>query len=394
MTFPALALMAVCFPFSFALFNIGVAIICVSFVIRRFIFRKPGVYDPFLDIALILYLIISALSVFQSDHVPMTLEGIQKLFRYLLLFAAARDAVSRTGTTNRIVCVFLSGGAIAAADTLLQWIVGQDLLARRTPMPGLSGLVRLTGPFVNPNTLAIYLVYFLPLTYLMFRSAASARARLGYGILFLALLISLAMTFSRPAAIALAFSAFIIMLFKKDYKILAAGAVLLTAGIFLAPADVRAWLFSLDSWTGFFQDSSRALHHKAAWNMITANLYFGVGLNTFDVNYAAYRDASDTISRWSAHQAYLQIWAETGIAGFAAFLALIAGILTAAIRGIRNAADPFLKDSLLGFTLGVVCFLIIGFFESNFWQPRQTYYFWLWAGTLCGMAAFAGKKHA
>lgn len=382
-SFYALCLMAVSFPFSFALFNIGAAALSISFGLKRFLRKDFSLHDTFLDISLLCYFVISVFSVFQSAHLSMSLEAVQKLFRYLILFAAAREALSHTKRVSTAIRCFMAGGAFAGIDALIQFAVGRDLIAGRTPMLGLNDLIRLSGPFSNPNMLAIYLVYFIPLFYLVFRDSNTVRERWTAGFLLPVLIFALILTYSRPAALAICVIAFALVFIKRDFWILGAGAVVVAAGFFLAPSDVRAWMSNLDSWTGFFYDASRDLHHQAAWRMIAEHFWGGVGLGTFDLNYGAYRASADVITRWSAHQAYLQIWAETGIFGLLSFAALLAGILSGILKSFYRSKDH--KNLILGFGFGVFGFLIIGFFESNFWQPRQTYFFWLWAGFLCAL---------
>ena len=152
------------------------------------------------------------------------------------------------------------------------------------------------------------------------------------------------------------------------------------------------WVTQLKNISAFFQDISRQYHHQAAWNMIVKNPWFGVGINTFDINYHLYRAAGDTITRWSAHHAYLQMMAETGIMGFASFTLFIFFMVRKNIQTYIAQNDSQIKNWIGGLGLGFLAFMVTGFFESNLWQPRQTSFFWFWSGIWCAMCQLRIEK--
>ncbi len=382
--------MAFSFCFSFALFNIGVVILIFSFFLRRILSGNWKLFDGILDSAILLYYLAAVLSVTQSGYLPMSLQGLHKLIRYLLLFIAAREIVTDERSAKWITVCLLLGGSLAAFDAMSQLVIGRDLIAGRTPFLSMEDLIRLGGPFNNPNALAIYLCFFIPLTYTL---ASSKMKHAKWLLIVLACMTAAVMfTYSRPAAMALTAAGVLIVIVNRVYWLPITACVLAGIAFFFAPPAVKGWLSSLGSWQGFFFDISRHYHHLAAWNMIADSPLLGVGINTFDVNYSKYKVAEDVITRWSAHQAYLQLWAETGILGLSGFCLLILGVFRLMRAAYGVCREHLLKQILLGYAAGAVAFLVIGFFESSLWQPRQTYFFWFFLGISCGIARW--MKHA
>lgn len=376
---------------SFAIFNIGVVVLIVCFFAIRLLDRAPSFFDIFLDITLLAHYGAAILSAVHSTDPAMSLQGLQKLGRYLLLFITVREFITTEKTVKTITLLLITGGTVASLDAVSQYVFGQDFLMCRTPFLSMTDLIRLSGPFSNPNAFAIYLSFLIPLTGALL--LARKKHSLWLSVPLSLMLFSVVMTFSRPAAIGIAFAGLLIILMKRLYWVIPAVLVMMIPAAFFLPAEVKIWLSNLGTWKSFFYDISRNFHHLAAWNMIHAHPWFGVGVNTFDVNYNHFKASGDTVTRWSAHQTYLQIWAEMGLAGLLTFFMILAGIFSLSIKSYRGCKDLLVKQILVGFMGGAVAFLIIGCFESDLWQPRQTYFFWFFTGILCGIAKWVKMQN-
>ncbi len=107
---------------------------------------------------------------------------------------------------------------------------------------------------------------------------------------------------------------------------------------------------------------------RVAWRMAVGNLLTGVGLGNFAIAYPAYQYVGAGDVR-EAHNGYLQMFAETGLAGgvlFAAFWICIG--LWGADRIVReqNKREKLL---LLGIYCGIVAFCAHAFLDINFSHP-------------------------
>jgi O-antigen ligase len=86
-----------------------------------------------------------------------------------------------------------------------------------------------------------------------------------------------------------------------------------------------------------FAQLERLAHWQAAGNMFLSNPWLGVGIGNFNVVYPKFAVAEWPYSRGHAHNYYLHALAETGLAGLAAYGAVLATALVAAGRALRHA---------------------------------------------------------
>ncbi len=96
----------------------------------------------------------------------------------------------------------------------------------------------------------------------------------------------------------------------------------------------------------------RLAHWQAAQNMIVDRPWLGVGFGNYPAAYDQYRAMKWPNPLGHAHNYYLNVWAETGLAGLAAYALLwfivIARTVSLAARGDRSTFGPWLAVGLTG----------------------------------------------
>lgn len=80
----------------------------------------------------------------------------------------------------------------------------------------------------------------------------------------------------------------------------------------------------------------RLAHWQAALNMADANPLFGVGFGNYEAAYPEYRLAKWRYALGHAHMIYLNMLAETGVVGLAAYLILWGGIIGITVQAISR----------------------------------------------------------
>jgi putative inorganic carbon (HCO3(-)) transporter len=110
----------------------------------------------------------------------------------------------------------------------------------------------------------------------------------------------------------------------------------------------------------------------------------GHGLNTFMAHYLDYWVGGQRLPRY-AHNCYLQVAAETGILGLAAFLWLLGALGARLFRALRGLPS---KDRLLlsGVCAGLLAFVVQAGIDTNFYSLRQAALFWTLAGLALGVS--------
>ncbi|MBE2266809.1 MAG: O-antigen ligase family protein, partial [Anaerolinea sp.] len=97
----------------------------------------------------------------------------------------------------------------------------------------------------------------------------------------------------------------------------------------------------------------RAAHWQAAIAMATAHPWLGIGFGNYEDAYPAYRLINWEFPLGHAHNYYLNVLAETGMIGLAAYIVLWLSYLGFALR-LRRNPDPLIRLAAAGlFATGV-----------------------------------------
>lgn len=189
---------------------------------------------------------------------------------------------------------------------------------------------------------------------------------------------ALILTFSRSGMLA-AVVVHGYWLFKMRRRWLLGLAALGSAVIIATPQGRMRVMQSVDpsQWS-----TGRAQLWRAAVPHLAERPWFGHGLGSFDAildpeTIAALPDPG--VGDW--HNQYLQIYMESGIVGFAAFIGFLVVTGRALMKGLREAADSDQKDRLGGGLALIMAFMILSLFEQTLSSPAGNVYFW----TLLGM---------
>lgn len=95
----------------------------------------------------------------------------------------------------------------------------------------------------------------------------------------------------------------------------------------------------LDLNGGSFATIERLAHWQAAEGMITDHPWFGVGFGNYEIAYPLYRTLYWVNGLGHAHNYYLNIWAETGVVGLAAYCAFWFYVIARTVRvAVGNGA--------------------------------------------------------
>jgi len=87
---------------------------------------------------------------------------------------------------------------------------------------------------------------------------------------------------------------------------------------------------------------------QAGWRMFLAHPLTGVGPGSYTLAYPEFAVGTWYASRGHAHNYYLHMAAEAGIAGLLAYLALLAGLARQAIATLRSARGTFWRSVAIG----------------------------------------------
>lgn len=310
-------------------------------------------------------------------------EGVFKALSYLLFIAFlffVVQLVADRGAVRTLLRVFTLSAAAAALYALVGFLG--------------EGELRAAGPLVDPNDFAFLLATALPPAgYLI---VYDRRARPLWCLAFLLLVGAILATFSRGALAGLAALVLWAIAARRIpiTGLIAAGAaallVLVSAfALFPVLLDER-----LDSKSAIADQNvqSRQAFWEAALRMAADHPALGVGPGRFGAESADYiRDNPLVLPDPVAHQAYLEILAESGLPALLAFLAFLATtwrLLAVSHGRMRARGDPegaaLVSALQASFVVSVVCNL---FLSQQLATP-----FWLVAGLAAVVAHMSGTS--
>jgi O-antigen ligase len=311
-------------------------------------------------------------SYFSTEDVIGVAPGAKLIEGIALLAAVIALAGATPGFAFALMRMLAASAATAAALSLLlaAGIAPAFTLARQASF----GKSRFVAHIADVNAAGSYYVLLLGLAAGM-AASSTGRRRHAWLIVIVVLGIGLVLTGSRSAmlaAVITASGAGVWMLVRqrvgrRGWLFAALAAVVIVAGAVFVSGQLR---------TGSELRRDFAL---ASFRMIAARPWFGVGAGRYaPLSPLAFSPwLAATYNLENAHNYFLQVCAELGLAGAAAFLWLLAASLWPAIAALRDRSRDFVSTGLLA---GAVAFLITCLSGHPFLVQAAAFPFWIVLG--------------
>jgi putative inorganic carbon (hco3(-)) transporter len=363
--------------------------------------RSLRIWPSGLLVAQLIVLILFILSAMGAEAPGPSLKDTLKWVELLLVFILATDLARNRSSARWLLLALVGAAALEALYGLVQLVTG------RGPSFFVIGpFMRAYGHFAQPNPFAGYLGTALPLAAALALSAGnwwgvvthawgppgrSAVARWGrlagdvrawappaavllaggivaslsrgawLGIAIAgAIMLAVASPRSRRLLVPLAASLVVVSLLGSVGALppIIAERVGLIAEYF-GPFDVRGVELTPENWSVV----ERMAHWQAAWYMFLDHPWLGIGPGNYGALYDEYFLPGWIEPLGHAHNYYLNLAAETGLLGLAAYLLTLVLAFRAAARGLR-APDPFWQTVALGVLGSLVAVAIHSAFDN------------------------------
>lgn len=373
-------------PISKAVIEIAFPLLLIGWIVehlpsgwRSSVWRGRG--GRWCLIALLAYLGVCALSIVTSSDPSLSLRGfIGKTLEWALYFVIAADVAKEPAVAKRCLLILMASAFAVALDAVIQEMIGRDLfLGHRTVTH-----YRMTGPYENPADLATYLTVLIPIVFVRWAELPKGH-RWFQGVLWVLLFGCLIRTESQGAWLGLSGALGALALLHPPLRKMALVlclSVVVCGGLYL---HTQRRLWQRIQLTDVGKQDRKYMWTSAA-HMIKDRPVLGIGLNTFMANYLAYWVGGERQPRY-AHNCYLQVAAETGIAGLMTFLFLLGAIIRSWWKALRGGSDHRQATVMMrGLSAGLIAFLIQAAFDTNFYALRQAALFWILAGMATGLA--------
>ena len=371
--------------------GVGTSLVTVTklviwFVMAGWLIQKLLTHDPFrfdlIGMTLSLVVLAVALSAWNADAKGYWLGETYRWLATLVVFVIAFDVYRRGASIQPLI-------AATAIGTLVVTVIAvvQVVLRLGPPSYEVRGFVRAFGPFGHPNQLAIYYELTLPilLAVILLRMRLGPLAQQG-GIFsgWWLLLIATALgagfigaisTQSRGGGLGVAagVAAVAFLALFPSHRLIAiaaaAGFGFLIVGLAIGTTLV---IYSQDGPVGApvqvtsanFAVQERLAHWYGAVQMAMIQPILGVGAGNFDGHF---REATAVwrfrIGRGHAHNTYLQMLAQSGVVGLAAYLAMLGSVAIVMLRGLRLPSSHEYKAVVIGAAGMTAAMCVHGVFE-------------------------------
>ena len=365
-------------------------------------------------VAALIYAAALLASALGAADLPQAAAEVVKWLEFAAVLLLVPQMVRGDQQVRWVAAAIIAGAAAQAALGLYQFVfrIGPDWFII------LGRFMRASGTFGQPNPFAGFLGLVLPVALSLAlhdvgdilrpprRLGALLRAGLfaGATVLIAAALLA---SWSRGAWLGAAagVSVVIVMRSRRAAFLSAVVALLVLTAVLLGslsptqlPRPVAARLQEVPAFFGVgnpleqevnddnFALIERLAHWVAAERMLAAAPLLGVGPGNYAAAYPAYR-----LPRWEeplghAHNIYLNVLAETGIVGFAAFVVLWSTVVVFVLRR-RNAAQATFTSALAVGILGMLAHLALHNLVDNLFVQGIYILVALWVALLDASAA-------
>lgn len=322
--------------------------------------------------------------------------ALTKVLQWLMTYVIVLESVTTRKQVRVIGYVLLASVALITINSVIQYTTGQGFIRQRTVVDGR----RVMSTFRHPNDLAGWLTIMLPVVFSLsfvqlFRARQGrdiflqgtdhsgflqSRAFIGLAFLLLALAaFSLGVTYSRGGWLATGL-ALMVMVARQPrllVPLLVVGALFL--GIFVTKMVGDRSTNIAGSYKNVFTNvSDRNKIWGEGLQLVRERPLLGIGLN----NYLATVQERGSKRQEYAHNCYLQMAAETGLAGLLAFLWIPFCLFRDGLRRLPQVRDRFPHHFLLGLLAGLGAFLVHSFFDTNFYSTQLSTLMWVAVGLI------------
>jgi len=235
------------------------------------------------------------------------------------------------------------------------------------------------GAFLtDPNDFALYLNMMIPFAYFMFlQELRWTFQKLIYGILTLAMVSLVVMSFSRGGMVGLACAGMVMWYYSPNRVVTFSIGVSVLFGILLFAGDT--WLNVMSTTTDLSNSTvnSRFVTWMAAGEMFIDNPIAGVGPSNVPFHLTHYVPMNHTYQFQVAHSIWFTALAEGGILGFAIFIWLLASNWSSAARLTRirqiDLNARYLKYFGAATLASLVAYMAGGTFLTTNYYPHIWY---------------------
>ena len=338
-----------------------------------------------LNLPILCFVSVGAISLISLINTPLLKKGLHALFfktgEYIIIYFLIIKTVNTKKRLKVILAILLFSSAVVGLSGVYQQFRGIDFLRHRPLLEN-----RMTASFDHYNNFGGYLTLLLPLTLTLALSNKMRTVyRIGAAILTFLLAFCLLSTYSRGAWVGVFIGLIFIFTHKifnmstRRRKILTALLIIIfLVGIYsMLPISAKQRAISIVEINTAGRLGSNGFWMQAI-ELVKQRPLFGQGLGIY----------MDKTHGFYAHNCYLQMAAEIGLAGLMCFLWMVGVLFWIGIKTLKKSEDP----AFLGMLAGILSFLCHSFFDNNLYSLQQVTLFWVMVGLAMSLYHIINNK--
>lgn len=351
---------------------VGIASVALGLVREK---DRPLVWLP-THRYILLYAAVYLIGTFFSADLATSLRPGLLTVAFVLFSLAVSNAVTGRDQLDMLVCLMVAAGAAVSLYGICQYLFGWGYQSAAWVDSDMFSSItfRVPSTLDNPNMLGQYLILAIPFGGAKLLSSRNWGGRIFYFLCCASMCVCMLLTFSRGAWLGLLFAGAVFFILWNPRFILLVPVVLAVL-YFVLPDVVISRFTSI----GNLKDDSTS-YRVYIWMGTLAMLRdywlcgIGPGPEAFNRVYPAY--SYNSITAPHAHNLFLQIVCDVGIAGLAVFAVLLFVYFRMMCRAIGREKDRKSRFLQLAATAGPLGFLVQGMTDYSFYNYRVMFMFW------------------
>ncbi len=362
----------------------GALFILAAYVIRYVARNETGFSIKGVAPSVLLFALTSAASLIISYDRSDSLRIFLILISCILICVLIQCFVRSAYTLKLVVFTLIGAMLVSSAYGLLMYKMGIAVRLDFVDTDISSGMSRLFATMDNPNNYAEFLIMVLPLSVSALLSSKKDITRLFIFVIIIPCILALALTYARSAYLAITFAAAVYVLFVNK-RLFPFFLILSLALIPFIPASIIARIMTIgkDSSSSF-----RLMIWGGALRTLSKTWLIGIGLGPgpFGKIYKIYSHYM-ALPAMHSHNLFIQVWLETGLCGFMAFLSVLFCAGKSVVRKSLYSADKTVRYYACGLIAGLSAILFMSLVEYTWFYPRVMLTYWV----IIGLAFAVGR---
>lgn len=357
--------------------DVGLAILCIMSLIiyalttLGFKFKYDGA-----GFFVLMFLCIYAVSAVTSFTPKKSISICAIYFVFILMYFVIINTVVDKKKLKGLLTMFVMSGVLVCLYGIAQYLFGWDTSQAWMDENMFEDIkMRIYSTLGNPNVLGEYILLVLPASIGLMWTAKKFPAKVVYAGISAMMFGALILTFSRGCWIGILVAAAIFITFAAG-KLWGLGLIALPIIPMILPESIINRFSSIGN-----MDDSSTSYRVYIWMGTLAMMKdfwlsgIGMGQQAFTAVYPFY--SYNGIIAPHAHNLFLQILVECGIAGIAVFLIALFLLIRRVMVGYQAGGKGHpLSVCMTALTAGLCGFLVQGMFDNCFYNYRVMLVFW------------------